>query len=172
MQLFSGYEHLFSLGFLALLAIAMVLVVVLDVSLYVIPNNLNLAILVLYAFAAFLLHLPFLGAILAAALVLAIGLGIFALGLMGGGDVKLIAALTLWTGWTMQTANFLMLTAVMGGALVIVTLTLRALVSAFTTKNLPRFLTRKQPVPYGVAVAFAFGLMLAMGNVPGLPKPF
>src|SRR5262249_31753622 len=146
MHLISGYEHMISLGFAWLLAALMLLVIVLDVTRYVIPNNLNLAILALYVFAAFLLKLSFFWSLGAAALVLLVGLGIFALGLRGGGDIKLITVLILWTGWSVVTADFIMITAMTGGLLVIVTLTLRAFAPLFYKlaegKTLPRFLTR------------------------------
>jgi prepilin peptidase CpaA len=176
MYLLSAYEPAIALACIGLLALAMLLVIVLDVSRYIIPNSLNAAILVLYVFAAFLLHLPWATALLAALLMLVVGLGLFALGLMGGGDIKLLVVLTLWTGWSMATADFLMLTAMAGGLLVIAVLILRAfagrLFPAGKGKTLPRILMRKQPVPYGVAIALAFLAMLALGTVPGLPKVF
>ncbi|MEJ0010504.1 MAG: prepilin peptidase [Alphaproteobacteria bacterium] len=159
-----------------LLAVAMLLVIWLDGTRYIIPNSLNLALLALYAFDAFFLHLPFLHALVAAAPLLLVGLGLFALGLMGGGDVKLLAVLALWTGLTHVTGEFLLLTALLGGVLVIVVMTLRFFARTIYQPRegrvLPRLLTRKQPVPYGLAVAGAFLFLLVAGDVPALPRLF
>lgn len=161
------------LFFVALSAL-MLWVVLSDTIYYVISNRLNALVMVLYIPAAFLLPIvdP-LWAPLASVIVLVVGLGFFALGLMGGGDVKLLAVLSLWTGWGIATLQFIMLTTLFGGALVLVVLPMRVLLPGLWLKlrpgkPLPRVLTRKQPVPYGIAVAFAFSYMLWAGMVPGL----
>jgi prepilin peptidase CpaA len=105
--------------------------------------------------------------------VLAVGLGLFTLGLMGGGDIKLLVVLTLWTGWTAATAQFIFLTAIFGGLLVVVVLLMRAVLPPLWLKlrpkhNLPRLLTRKQPVPYGIAIAAAFAWLMWTGGITGL----
>lgn len=160
--------------FPALLTAALVGVILFDISRYIIPNMLNLAIFVLYVWAAYVLDLPWIMALMAAGIVLVIGLGMFALGLMGGGDIKLLVVLTLWTGWGTQTLQFIMLTAIAGGVLVVIVLLLRFFLPPFFSKlspgrNVPRLLQRKQPVPYGIAIAAAFLFMMSMGAVPGLP---
>jgi prepilin peptidase CpaA len=163
--------HIFALA----LSACLLWVVISDARHYIISNALNLTILGLYVLAAILLPiktwLPDTGTAL---LVLGVGLGIFALGLMGGGDVKLLVVLSLWTGWHEATLQFLFLTAIMGGLLVVVVLLMRALLPGFWPKNaegkrtLPRLLTRKEPVPYGIAIAAAFAWMLWTGMVPSL----
>lgn len=146
----------------------MAAVMLIDATRYVIPNALNLFLLALYPFAAYLLGLDWPMALLAAGIVLAVGLGIFALGFMGGGDIKLLAVLVLFTGWHVATINFLFLTGVCGGALVMVVLLLRFLLPPlFRGRELPRLLTRKQPVPYGIAIAAGFLVVLWMGQIPG-----
>jgi prepilin peptidase CpaA len=172
--------HLMTHGFLAhalllILTLLMLVVIVRDTIHYTIPNHLNLALLLLYGLAAAFLPVHALMALIAAVIVLAIGMGIFALGLMGGGDIKLLAVLTLWMGWGMQAVQFLFLTALMGGALVIAVLLLRAVAApilfrADAARPVPRFLTRGQAVPYGIAIALAFIWMLWTGGVPEL-KP-
>jgi prepilin peptidase CpaA len=156
-------------GFTYALTLAMAGVIWLDITRYLIPNSLNFAILMLWAAGAYFLYPalpPVLLALLTGVLILAVGLGFFALGLMGGGDIKLLAVLSLWTGWGMATLQFLFYTAFVGGVLVIAMLCLRALAPALTKRQLPRFLTKKQPVPYGLAIAGAFLLMLWQGQVP------
>lgn len=146
----------------------MAAVVLIDATKYVIPNTLNLFLLGMYPFAAYLLGLDWPMALLAASIVLAVGLGIFALGFMGGGDIKLLVVLVLYTGWHVSTVNFLFLTGVCGGLLVIVVLLARFLLPAlFKGRNLPRLLTRKEPVPYGIAIAAGFLVVLWAGQIPG-----
>ena len=164
---------LIPLIFVGALTLAMLLVVVLDATRYTIPNLLNLAIILLYGVAVFLLPVQPVMALAAAGIVLAIGMAMFALGFVGGGDAKLLFALTLWTGWTETTPLFFFLTGICGGVLVVAVLLLRAIVppllfKAHPTRALPRLLTRKQPVPYGLAIAPAFLLLLLTGKIPGL----
>lgn len=162
--------------FTAALGLCMLAVIAFDAARYIIPNNLNLAIGMLYLVAVFLLPLAPVGVAMAAGaavLVLGVGLALFALGLMGGGDIKLLAVLTLWTGWGMPTINFLILTALFGGLLVVVVLLARFIFPPLLFRLrpamvLPRLLTRKQPVPYGLAIAGAFSYLLATHGVPGL----
>ena len=147
----------------------MAAVVVTDAARYVIPNTLNLFLLLLYPFAAYMLGLNWPWALLAAAIALLIGMGIFALGLMGGGDIKLLVVLVLFTGWNLSTAHFLFLTGICGGLLVLVVLLARwVLPPLFKGRELPRLLTRKQPVPYGIAIAAGFLVVLWTGQIPGL----
>jgi prepilin peptidase CpaA len=170
--------HLMTHGFLAhalvlALSLLMLAVIVQDAVSYTISNHLNLALLVLYGLAAAFLPVHALMALAAAAIVLAVGMGIFALGVMGGGDIKLLAVLTLWVGWGMPCMQFLFLTALMGGVLAIVLLTLRfvftpVLTRASPTRSVPRILTRGQPMPYGIAIAIAFLQVLWTNGVPGL----
>lgn len=160
----------------AVLMLCMVGVICYDASRYIIPNNLNLLLLVVYAVAVFLLPIPLTtvgSSAGAAAIMLAVGMGIFALGLMGGGDIKLLAVLTLWTGWSITTIHFLVITAILGGVLVIFVLLARLVIAplwayAAPTRNLPRMLTRKQPVPYGLAIAGAFLWMLYNHQIAGI----
>lgn len=166
-------QALLSLGFTGLLTLAMMWVIVSDALRYIIPNWLNLAIMALWVVGLFVLPADPLWALLAALLVFSVGIASFALGLMGGGDVKLLIALTLWTGWGMPTFQFLFMTAVAGGVLVIVVLLLRAVLPGMLRKKnpekpLPRLLTKKQPVPYGLAIATAFLWLLAIDGVPML----
>ena len=84
-----------------------------------------------------------------AAAVFAILCGIFALGWMGGGDVKLIAALSLW----LPAARFFDMIMIMSVAGGIVTLIL--LIEHRIRKN-----SHAIEVPYGVAIAIAALLVL------------
>jgi prepilin peptidase CpaA len=100
------------------------------------------------------------GAIGCTAAVFFSGALLFSRGLIGGGDVKLLAAATLWAG-PMMTPPFLILTALLGGLLTLVLLSpMGTLVAgARTTVFGPAAaaVTRANPVavPYGIAIAAA-----------------
>ena len=155
--------------FTMILTAAMLGVVWWDGSRYVIPNGLNLGILALFVVGCFFLPIPLVPSVAAAVGVFALGLGIFALGLMGGGDVKLLAVLSLWAGWP-GAAYLIFLTALFGGALVLMVLPSRLLAprlwpKLFPGQPLPRILTHKEPTPYGLAIATAFLFMLWTGQI-------
>jgi prepilin peptidase CpaA len=89
-----------------------------------------------------------------AAIALAVGIGLFALGMIGGGDAKFYSAAALAVplqrglvllGWT-SAAGILLLVALVTGRLLF----------AKSGKSLREM--RKMPVPYGVAIAAGFAL--------------
>ncbi|MGH6887491.1 MAG: A24 family peptidase [Geminicoccales bacterium] len=83
-----------------------------------IPNWLTGGTAALYPLYVALSPTPvaWVGALGLAVLVFLVGLGLFARQIMGGGDVKLIAAVTLWAGLE-QFVLFVLVTALTGGAL-------------------------------------------------------
>lgn len=90
----------------------------------------------------------------AGALVFAIGAGLFALGIWGGGDVKLTAAVALMTGFA-DLPRFLMIMAIVGGMLAgLILLAGRLpLAKAGPVKLWGQRLASSGHVPYGVAIA-------------------
>ena len=88
------------LAFMAAFTFLVVFAVVTDVTRLIIPNWISISLVAL--FAAFIViggrPLPFGTHALVAAAVLVLGFAAFAAGWMGGGDVKLMAALALWAG--------------------------------------------------------------------------
>ena len=88
--------------------------------------------------------------------------GLFALGLMGGGDVKLIAATSLVAG-PAQTADFLVLTCLMGG-LVAGLIWVRGIALGHCVGHSGD--TDCQTVPYGVAIAGA-GIWTSLSAIAG-----
>ena len=91
----------------------------------------------------------------------AVGFALFAAGLFGGGDAKLLAAAGLWFGWP-QTVPFLVLTALAGGllAFVIGSWSAIAMSSEIHGGSWAKRLSAVKPnVPYGYA--FAAGAILA-----------
>lgn len=133
---------------LSILTALLVAAAVTDIRSRIISNRLNIAIAALaplYWLASGLPAWPDM------ALQFALGIGIFgafaalfALGLMGGGDVKLLAAVALWFPW--QAVGLLLLVMAMAGGIVTVITVVHHRVS--------RRLGQPE-VPYGVAISLA-----------------
>jgi len=87
--------------------------------------------------------------------VLGVGAVLFHRGLVGGGDVKLLAAGAVWLGLG-GVAPFLMLTALIGGGLSLVWIARRALTPTLGEQSLE--------LPYGVAIS-AGGILATIGTV-------
>jgi prepilin peptidase CpaA len=77
--------------------------------------------------------------------VLGVGFGLFAGGVIGGGDAKLGAAVALWIGLNFDLLRFFLIMALAGGVLAVIALAWQAR----TRQKLTRAL------PYGVAIAVA-----------------
>ena len=92
-------------------------------------------------------------AALCAAAVLGAGALLFSRGLMGGGDVKLLTAATLWAGPGLTPA-LLIGTAILGGLLTLALLFPLALRAVFAPAAAAGA-AKRVPVPYGVAIAGA-----------------
>ncbi len=119
-----------------------------DIRSRIISNKLNLAIAALAPLYWLANGIPVWPDM---ALQIALGIGmfgifamLFALGMMGGGDVKLLAAIALWFPWQ-ALWTLLVIMAVLGGVVTLITV-------------IHHRMTRRigQPeVPYGVAIALA-----------------
>jgi prepilin peptidase CpaA len=133
---------------LLMLAAILVVAAVVDVRTFTISNRLNLTVALLapvYWASIALSPWPGIAVQLAAgATVFLLLAGAFYAGMMGGGDVKLAAALALWFP-PLGTVKFLILMSLAGGVLTIVVL---ALHRAREGEGRPE-------IPYGVAIAFA-----------------
>lgn len=96
-------------------------------------------------------------------LVLACTFVLFAIGGMGGGDAKLMAATAIWFGWNVSLVQYLVAAAVLGGILTI-------LIVLYRYSNLPitlgrldfmnRMAQKNEGIPYGIALGAA-GLWVA-----------
>ena len=128
----------------------------------VIPNVLTIALCALWI--AYFAGAPSLyGGLAAIGCAAAVFLGgalLFARGYLGGGDVKLLAAATLWAG-PAGTPTLLVLTGMLGGALALFLLLpfgSRIVAFARSRSGQAPVLTKRRlamPVPYGVAIAGA-----------------
>lgn len=163
--------------FASMLSVLLVIAMVTDGSRYIIPNWLNGIILLLYPLMFLVVpgagEVDWLHGIYGFGIVFVGGYLLFIFNVMGGGDVKLLAALALWCGLGMPLAEFILYSAVLGGGLTLLILFSR-LPAAFLgslmkkTPNLPRVLSFGEPIPYGIAIAVGFLIILWMGRIPGL----
>jgi prepilin peptidase CpaA len=132
---------------LGILAITLVVAAVIDVKTFTISNRLNafIALLVpLFWWSSGLDFWPDAAIQVGIAVLVFVALaGAFYAGMMGGGDVKLAAALALWFS-PASTVMFLILMSIAGGVLTLV------VVAIHRTKKK----AGKPQVPYGVAIAF------------------
>ncbi|TGR08081.1 peptidase [Mesorhizobium sp. M4B.F.Ca.ET.190.01.1.1] len=88
-------------------------------------------------------------------LVLAMTFGLFALGGMGGGDAKLLAATALWMGFNIHLVEYLVISTFIGGLLTVAILAYRkSALADFTGHNpfLRHFADQTTGVPYGIAL--------------------
>lgn len=97
--------------------------------------------------------------------VLIVCAGLFYLNVFGGGDAKVIAAASLWTGLS-ATAPFVMGMAIAGGALAGVLIVLRRMKLKSTKPWAARLLSPEEGAPY--AVAIAVGALVAAPASPVL----
>ncbi|PZU57796.1 MAG: peptidase [Sphingobium sp.] len=130
------------------LACLLVAAAVTDMRSRIISNRLNLTVALLAPAYWLACGLPLWPDV---ALQVALGLGIFAvfaglfaIGMMGGGDVKLLGALALWFPWQAMLA-MLVLMALLGGVVTLVTV----------VEHRVRKRAGAPEVPYGVAIALA-----------------
>ena len=152
--------------------LALVAAAVSDFRSMTIPNRLTLALAVAFVPVAVMVQLPLaawgihLGLGLAG---LVLGMTLFALRFMGGGDAKLIAAASLWLGFEGWLA-MLIYTALAGGALTLGLLLARKAFAPYAA-GLPgvigRHLEEKGDIPYGIAICV--GGLLAMTQSDLLP---
>jgi prepilin peptidase CpaA len=132
---------------LAVLAAILVFAAVVDVRTFTISNRLNLTVALLapvyWESVALPLWPGFAVQVTAAAVVFLLLAGAFYAGMMGGGDVKLAAALALWFP-PVGTIKFLVLMSLAGGVLTLLILGWHRLQKR----------EGRPEIPYGVAIAF------------------
>jgi len=131
---------------LAVLALLLVVAAIIDVRTFTISNRLNLAVAALAPVYWWSIGLPLWPdaaiQLAAGAIVFALLAGLFFAGVMGGGDVKLAAALALWFS-PPSIVKFLVIMSIAGGALTLAVLAVHRL----------RKKEGRPEVPYGVAIA-------------------
>jgi prepilin peptidase CpaA len=131
-----------------------------DLLTMTIPNRVSLTLVTAFPVAAALIGMDwitFASHLSAGALMLAVGIGMFARGWLGGGDAKLLAAAALWLGFE-HLAGYLLLVAIAGGALALLILSYRNWVPPAWMLGQAwamRLHDRKVGIPYGIALAAA-----------------
>ena len=141
------FNGAFTQFLLAALAAMLVFAAIVDVRTFTISNRLNLAVALLapiYWLSAALSPWPGFAIQLAAGgAVFVVMAGAFYAGMMGGGDVKLAAAVSLWLSPS-SIVKFLVLTSLAGGVLTL----------AILAWHRVRRREGRPEIPYGVAIAF------------------
>lgn len=105
------------------------------------------------------------------AAVLLAGFLLFSLGLIGGGDAKLMAAAALWFGYP-QVVAFLLYTSLAGGVLAlcaVIWALIRWQASIWGLSRGPPLNTLRPEIPYGLAIA-AGAVVAWAGTGHGLPE--
>lgn len=138
----------FRLALICALGALLIVAAITDLRSRIISNRLNLIVAALAPLWWIACGLPLWPDVVvqlgAGIIVFALFAGLFAVGMMGGGDVKLLGALALWFPWQVL-LSLLVLMALLGGAVTIVTV-------------VDHKLRKKQgqaEIPYGVAISIA-----------------
>lgn len=128
-----------------------------DVGTYKIPNWMSAVLLLAFIPAAAAVGMaPRLIAIdaLIGLLALFAGMGLFAANLLGGGDAKILAAMSPFMGLA-ALPQFMLFTALAGGLVALIFLVVRKAPERYRTRGpkwLRNLLTPGGPLPYGVAI--------------------
>src|SRR5262245_35409323 len=160
---------------LGVLPVLLAAAAVSDLMTYRIPNIIpGVMILLFVAFLAMLAlgghAMSFSDAsphLLAGVLGLLAGMGLFALGWIGGGDAKFFAAALLWLGFD-SLIDYAIVASLIGGALTIGLITLRKIPQpAFLVRQawFARLSDHKAGVPYGIALALGALIVLPYTHV-------
>ena len=150
----AGFTQILPELLLGVLAVLLLIAAVIDVRTFTISNRLNIVVALLAPLFWWASGLPLWPD---AAFQVATAVGVFVLlalafyaGMMGGGDVKLAAALALWFP-PLTTVKFLILMSIAGGVVTAVALIVHR---ARGRQGRPK-------IPYGVAIAFGGCAILA-----------
>ena len=127
-----------------------------------IPNVIPLALVVLFGFRLLLgpgVPAP-LDHVVAMTLALVVVLPLFALNMLGGGDVKLLAAVALWLGQG-KVAALLILVGIVGGLFALLWLGMRWLIrTGLRGRSLPPSLQADAPLPFALPITIVAALLV------------
>jgi prepilin peptidase CpaA len=134
-----------------------------------ISNKLCLSVFVMFVFFAILASMaPTVVAwhVLAGLCALVVSFSLFALGAIGGGDAKFVAAVAVWMGFG-QLAEFLAIASILGGILTLAILVFRKYPLPPRLIGIPwvsKLHDQKSGIPYGIALGIAAMMMLPHGE--------
>ncbi|MEM9277139.1 MAG: prepilin peptidase [Pseudomonadota bacterium] len=100
------------------------------------------------------------------AIVLLVGFGLFALGVVGGGDAKLAASTALWFGWD-HILEYIYLSSIVGAILTLLLIYFRAQTLPMSINRIEwveRIYNTESGVPYGIALGIG-ALMVYPGTL-------
>lgn len=128
-----------------------------DLTSFIIPNWISIALVAAFYPAALAAGVPW--EVIGICTVVGVGalvasMAMFAFNLIGGGDAKLLAAVTLWLGWP-ALLPFLLATALAGGVLALILLRLRSAAMRPLMELGPPWVSRlatSPDAPYGIAI--------------------
>ena len=139
---------------------AMAFAAAFDLFTMTIPNRISLALVAAFCLIAPISGLPWQTIAIHVATgfgMLVVGIVLFARGVVGGGDAKLLAAASLWLGFD-SLFEFLTMVAMLGGVLAVVILAYRkAVPEGFLGQPqwLVKLHSKESGIPYGVAISAA-----------------
>jgi len=131
-----------------------------DLFTMTIPNRISIVLVVAFGVAAAMTGIGWAGLanhVGAGLLMLCVGIGMFALGWLGGGDAKLLAATALWIGFD-QLVPYLLVAGIAGGLLAIAILLYRSIMPPLWLARQAwalRLHASRGGIPYGIALAAA-----------------
>lgn len=138
-----------------------ILAAVYDARSMTIPNWISIVLALGYVPVAFIVGLPVADigwSVGIGFIALVIGIALFAFRILGGGDAKLLAASAMWVGLS-GLLPFVLYTALAGGALSLLLLTVRKWMPLMPIVVGPQWIQRllepKGDIPYGIAIAVA-----------------
>ncbi len=147
-------------GLFLVFPMALALAAVFDLLTMTIPNRISIVLVVAFFVAVPFSHLDTTDVLwhMAAGLgMLVLGIVLFSLGGIGGGDAKLLAAVALWFGFE-NLLQFVLIGASFGGVLSILLLKYRASMPPLWLCRQPwamRLHEKTCGIPYGIALALA-----------------
>lgn len=163
------------ISFTIILTLLMAVVIYFDATRYIIPNWLNALVLLMYPVFVLVSPTPvvWLDGVYALGVMFAVGMLMFMLKIMGGGDIKLLVALSPWCGMGRPLLDLMVFIALYGGVLTVFLLFSRPIITGFfkgaLKKSPPRMFKVREPVPYGLAIAAGVVTMLWMNRFPAVP---
>ncbi|HFB2048103.1 MAG: prepilin peptidase [Hyphomicrobiaceae bacterium] len=158
------YDHYILMIFPA----AMVLASMLDLFTMTIPNKISIVLLVSFIIFAPLTGMDwnqFLAHLVIASVILTIGILLFALGTVGGGDAKLLAVASLWIGYDFPT--YMLFVTLAGACLSVAIILYRSILPPFwlvDVKWAMRLHNKKEGIPY--AIALTTGALITFPTTP------